>query len=134
MTRREAWIPPVLSFVTCGIYYIYWQYVTTEELKQATGRDDLNPMMDLIITFLCCGVWAVYVQYRNAQVVHEAFQSAGQRHEDKSTMVLIMWALSFLNGITSFVGMMILQDELNKLADFQSGGGGGFGGGQPMTF
>lgn len=133
MTRRDSWLPPVLTFVTCGIYYFYWQYATTEELKHATGRDDLNPVVDLLLTLLCCGFFAIYVQYRNAQVVHESFQRAGRPHEDKSTFVLIMHALSFLNGVTGLIAMMIVQDELNKLGDMQSGGGG-FVGGPPMTF
>lgn len=122
----------MLTFVTCGIYYFYWQYVTSEELKHATGREDINPVMDLLLTLLCCGFFSIYVQYRNAQVVHECFQRSGQQHEDKSTFILIMHALNFLNGFTGFVAMMILQDELNKLGDLQ--GGGGMGGGQPMTF
>ena len=131
MTRRDSFIPPLLTLVTCGFYYFYWQYVTTEELKNATGRDDLNPMMDLLLTILCCGFFSIYVQYRNAQVVHEAFQHTGQRHEDKSTFILILHALSLVNGVTSLVAMMILQDELNKLGDMHRGGGFG---GQPMSF
>ena len=132
MTRRDSWLPPVLTIVTCGVYYFYWQYVTTEELKNATGREDLNPVMDLLLTLLCCGFYSIFVQYRNAQVVHESFARAGQQHEDKSTFILIMHALSVLNGVTGMIAMMMLQDEYNKLGGLQ-GGGGGFGG-PPVTF
>ena len=131
MTRRDSWVPAVLTLVTCGFYYFYWQYVTSEELKHATGRDDINPMMDLLLTIFCCGFWAIYVQYRNAQVIHESFQRYGQRHDDKSTIILVMNVLSVFNGLTPMVAIMILQDELNKLGEMQ-GGGGGFGG--PATF
>lgn len=117
MTRREPWLPPTLAFFTCGIYMFYWQYVTTEELKRVSGREDLNPMMDLLLGILCCGFWAIYVQYRNAQVVHEVFQRHGRPHEDKSTMVLLMHALSFVTGMTGLVAMMILQDDFNKLEE-----------------
>lgn len=127
-------MPAVLTIVTCGVYYFYWQYVTTEELKTATGREDLNPMMDLLLTLLCCGLWGIYVQYRNAQVVHEAFAARGQAHEDKSTFILILHALAALNGITSLIALLMLQDEFNKLGDLQ-GGGGAFGGPPaPRTF
>jgi heme/copper-type cytochrome/quinol oxidase subunit 3 len=132
MTRRDSWVPPVLTLVTCGFYYLYWQYVTSEELKQATGRDDINPLMDLLITVACCGFWAIYVQYRNAQVVHQSFQAAGQQHEDKSSFILIMHLLNMISGVTAFVAMMVLQDELNKLGELQTSGG--FGGGPPVTF
>lgn len=142
MTRRDAWLPPVLTIATCGIYYFYWQYVTTDELKRATGREDLNPTMDLLLSLLCCGMYSFYVQYRNMQVVHEQFTARGQRHEDRSTFVLLMHLVTFVNGVTAFVGMMIAQDELNKLEELLSSGaqpqmgagmGGGFGGG-PATF
>lgn len=131
MTRREPWLPAVLTLVTCGIYYFYWQYVTTEELKNATGRDDLNPMTDLLLSILCCGLWSIYVQYRNAQAVHGVFAARNVRHEDKSTMILILHALSALNGATGLVAILMLQDEYNKLGDLASGGG--YGGG-PQTF
>ena len=126
-------MPAVLTMVTCGFYYFYWQWVTTEELKNATGRDDLNPMTDLLLTICCCGLWSVYVQYRNAQVVHEAFQARGASHEDKSTLILILHALSALNGMTGLVAILMLQDEYNKLGD-ASGGGGAFGPPAPHTF
>lgn len=123
MTRRESWILPVLTLVTCGVYALYWQYVTTEELKQASGREDLNPMTDLILSVLCCGLWSIYVQYRNAQVVHAMFAERNAPHEDKSTVVLIMHALALVNGLTSLLAMMILQDEYNKLAELTGSGG-----------
>ena len=133
MTRREPWMPVVLTIVTCGIYYFYWQYVTTEELKHASGREDLNPMMDLLLTLLCCGLWSIYVQYRNAQVVHEVFQSRGQTHEDKSTFILILHALHMVTGVTGMVALLMLQDEFNKLAALEDGGGA-FGPPAPRTF
>src|SRR5688572_21294261 len=36
MTKREPWIVVVLGLFTCGFYLLYWQYVTTDELKRAT--------------------------------------------------------------------------------------------------
>ncbi|MGE0789940.1 MAG: DUF4234 domain-containing protein [Sandaracinaceae bacterium] len=123
MTKRDSWIPPVLSFVTCGVYYFYWQYVTTEELKRSTGRDDLNPMLDMLLTIFLCGLYGVYVQYRNAQVIHEAFGRASAQHEDRSSFILILNLLAYFNGVTAFIAMMLLQDEYNKLADLSGGAG-----------
>lgn len=116
----------VLTLVTCGVYYFYWQYVTTAELKTVSGREDLNPTLDLIISILCCGIYGIYVQYRNAQVVHEVITRAGQPHEDKSTMVLIMHVLNYFTGVTGLIALLMLQDEYNKIADM--------GGQSPRTF
>jgi len=114
-------MPALLTVVSCGVYYFYWQFVTTDELRMATGRDDLNPMTDLILSIVCCGLWAIYVQYRNAQIVHETLTARGAHHEDKSTIILIMHALSAVNGATGLVAIVMLQDEYNKLAN--AGGG-----------
>ncbi|UJR83941.1 DUF4234 domain-containing protein [Sandaracinus amylolyticus] len=124
MTKREPWIVLVLTFVTCGLYHLWWQYSTTEELKRVSGRDDLNPTMDLILTLLTCGLWVVYVAYRNAQVVHEMYGSRGMQHDDKSTLLVILYAVAVFNGVTAFIAPMILQDEINKLADRVLGSAG----------
>lgn len=126
-------MPAVLTVVSCGFYYFYWQYVTTEELKNATGREELNPMTDLLLTVLCCGFWSIYVQYRNAQIVHETFQTRGARHEDKSTMILILHALAAFNGATGLFAILMLQDEYNKLGALVAGGASAYGQ-SPQTF
>ncbi len=110
----------MLTMVTCGIYLFYWQYVTTTELKNVSGRDDLNPAMDLALSLLCCGAWSIYVQYRNTQVVPEVLARRGMQHEDRSMFVLLMHVITLVSGgITGLFAMMIVQDELNKLADGQ---------------
>lgn len=116
MTRREPVMVLLLSFVTCGIYGIYWQYVTTTELRDASGRQDLNPGLDLVVTLLCCGLWSLYVQYRNAQIIHEVLTARGIAHEDKSNTVLLLNIAHFVTGVTGFIPPLILQDEYNKIA------------------
>lgn len=123
MTKREPWIVVVLGLVTCGLYLLYWQYVTTEELKNATGRDDLNPVLDLVLGFVTCGLWVVYVSYRNAQVVHEQFVRRSIQHDDKSTLIVILYVAAVFNGLTALIAPMILQDEYNKLSDRVGGAG-----------
>jgi hypothetical protein len=126
VTRRDSWLPAVLAMVTCGLYGLYWQYVSTSELKAVSGREDLNPTMDLILSLVCCGFYGIYVDYRNTQIVHELFGRAQQQHEDKSQFVVIMWALHFVTGVTGFIAIMVVQDEYNKL--------GTLGGSPPSTY
>lgn len=123
MTKREPWIVLVLSFVTCGVYHFWWQYTTTDELRTATGKSDLNPTMDLILSLVSCGLFSIYVAYRNAGVVHDEYVKRSMQHEDKATLILVLYGIAVFNGVTALLAPMILQDELNKLQDRVLAGG-----------
>lgn len=79
----------LLSIVTCGIYGIVVRYQMTDELRQATGDQSLNPGMDLLISLLFCP-WMFFVMYRNAQKYAAAFKAAGVQRGDNSTTVLLL--------------------------------------------
>ena len=44
MIKRNPVTVAVLTILTFGVYAYYWLYRTTEELREETGRDDLNPL------------------------------------------------------------------------------------------
>ena len=112
----------VLNLVTCGVYWFYWCYVTTQELKVSTGRADLNPGMDLLLNIVTCSMYGIFVEYRNAQAVHQVFAQRGIPHEDKSNMILIMNVLMFFTGgVTAIIAVVFMQEELNKLAALEAG-------------
>lgn len=117
MTRRSVAVVVLLSFITCGIYWFWWIYATTDELKRVTGHPDLNPVVDLVLCIVTCSLWGIYVEYRNAAVVHQEMVKAGRNHEDRSIIILVLNLATFVVGLTGFVAIALLQEELNKLAD-----------------
>lgn len=108
----------LLSFVTCGIYYLYWLYRTDKELAEALDDPEIKPGFDLLLTIATCGVWSVYVEYRNAQKVHAALLSRDPTARDQSEAVLLLDLAAFVVGATWLVATYILQEELNKLARY----------------
>lgn len=120
MTRRDLVVVALLTLFTCGIYALYWQYKTTEELK-AVSRKDLNPGLELLLTLITCGIFGIYAHYRNAQVVTEQMKALRGAHEDKSMVILALDVASLFVGVTWIVAVVILQDELNKLAEVATG-------------
>jgi hypothetical protein len=120
MPRRELVTVALLTFFTCGLYSFYWHYQTTNELKAVTGKD-LNAGIELLLTLATCGFFGFYIQYRNAQLVTEQLRAWKGSHEDKSTLVLILDVSSLFVGVTWFIAVLILQDELNRLADAAAG-------------
>ncbi len=117
MTRRDLLTVGLLTFFTCGLYALYWQFKTTEELKAVTGKSDLNPTLELVVSIVTCGIFSIYAHYRNAQLVTEKMRTVNPAYEDKSTLVLVLDLASLVVGVTWIVAVIMLQDELNKLAD-----------------
>ena len=85
-----------------------------------TGKD-LNPGVELLLTLVTCGLFGFYIQSRHAQLVTEQLRAWKGAHEDKSTLVLILDVSSLFVGVTWFIAVLILQDELNRLADAATG-------------
>jgi hypothetical protein len=118
MTRRDLAVVALLTIFTCGLYGLYWQYKTTEELAAST-RKELNAGLELLLTVVTCGVFGIYAHYRNAQVVTEQLRALRGSHDDKSTLILVLDLASLAVGVTWIVAVVMLQDELNTLAEAQ---------------
>lgn len=113
--ERSSAMVLVLTFVTCGIYYFYWIYKTTAELRDALNDQSLNPGMDLLLMIVTCGLWAIYVTYRNVQKCHQALLSVNPHRQDPSGNIMLMWVINFVVGITGLIAIYLTQEEYNKL-------------------
>jgi hypothetical protein len=111
ITERGIAKELVLTMVTCGLYGMYWFYVTDDELARASGDPEISATKDLLLTFVTCGVWAIYCYYRNAKKCHELSTRYGLNRQDQSTTVVLTMALG-----VGFIGWYLLQVEYNALA------------------
>src|SRR5687768_9821451 len=102
--------------LTCGLYGFYWLYATTDELAKATARSDLNPMVDLLLAIVTFGLWGLYAEYRNARIVHEEMARRSLTHSDQSNMILLFNVLTLATGLTWLIGVVLTQEEYNRLA------------------
>ena len=114
--ERSSVLVIVLSIVTCNIYFIYWIWKTSQELRDATGDTTINPMIDLVIGIVTWGMWGIYVMWRNSQKAHQLLVARDPNHKDQSQTVLIMGVLTVIVGITMVVAMYLTQEDLNALA------------------
>ncbi len=116
--ERSGLTVVLLSFVTCGIYYLYWMYTTDRELGEALDDPDIKPGQDLLLTFVTCGIWSIYVEYRNAQKVYSALRAHDPQATDNSQMILICNVAALFVGATWLLATYVLQEQLNKLARY----------------
>ena len=110
-TVRSVPMLVLLSIVTCGIYYLYWIYKTTDEIKNFMGREDINPALELILVLVTCNIYSLYWYYKYGKIVYlEMTKKAGLDSTEDSTILLVI-----LNLFMYVVSSAILQDKLNAI-------------------
>lgn len=105
----------LLSFL-CGVYGLYWLYLVNTELKNYLGKDELNPVLEVLMSLVCLPVGL----FRLGEHIQEAQQRAGMPNAENQGMNFLIWF--FLCGM----GYLKAQEELNKVWEG--------GGSAPATF
>ncbi len=90
-TTRPIPIMLLLNIVTCGIYYIYWIYQTSVEIKMCSEREDLNPTIEILLGIITCGLYFKYWYYKYGKIVYKELPiKAGINNAEDKTMVLVV--------------------------------------------
>ncbi|MBW5410480.1 DUF4234 domain-containing protein [Brachyspira hampsonii] len=110
-TVRSIPMLVILSIVTCGIYYLYWIYKTTDEIKNFMGREDINPALELILVLVTCNIYSLYWYYKYGKIVYlEMTAKVGMDNSEDSSVLLVILGL-----LVYVVAGAILQDKLNSI-------------------
>ena len=105
--KRNIGTCVILSFVTCGIYAIYWAYKLSVEAVKVKDPSDPATLESLLCIFL------PFVGFFLAEKkFSEGCQAIGYPHEDRSIIYLVLG----LFGL-SIVDLCLMQSDLNKLSD-----------------
>jgi hypothetical protein len=108
----------LMSF--CGVYQVYWWYLTLNELKNYLGKEEMNPTVEVVIGLVTGGIYLWYLPLKYGKVIQEAQQRAGiASPEDQGSKFLMSMFLCWM-------GYKQMQTEINRI--WESGGGA------PATF
>ena len=107
---KNIGISILLSFVTCGIYCIYWAYCLVRDLKIVVGEGDKDLVVELLL-FAFVPFYDLYWFYTRDQKLVEAGKSYGVPVSDNALLYLLLAVFGF--GIVSYA---LLQSDLNKFA------------------
>jgi hypothetical protein len=106
MTNRSILTVILLSIFTCGIYQIYWMYVTTEELNANDPTEPLtNYILAIILSLVTCGIYGFIWNYKFYKKVDAVAMT-----DD----CLLSYLLSLF--VSPLIGMGIAQNSFNKLS------------------
>ena len=118
MTKRSIPLAIVLSFITVGLYALYWVYTLTEEAHAAAGeRTTASGGMVILYSLLTCGIYSLYWLYKMGETIIMAKQKRGMAVDTNLPIIYLVLALFGL-GIVSYA---LMQNALNDIIDYDGG-------------
>ncbi len=110
--NRNIAVCIILSFVTCGIYCIYWLYVLNEEINTIHGTpDDTSGGAVIAFYLLTCGFYGWYWYYKMGNKIDDIKIKTGAQPSTSAIMFLILGICGL--GIVNYA---IMQDTINKVS------------------
>jgi len=101
----------VLSVITCGIYWFFWQARQMRAINYLLGQERYNFWLWFFLTLITCGLYNIYYEYYMAQGIVEAQDARNYpRSKDLPVLSLILTIIG-LNIVTD----AIQQNEINKI-------------------
>ena len=100
----------ILCILTCGIYYLVWQYKQMATLNAWLGRNEFDFMTWLLLSIVTCGIFAIYYEYKMAKGINDVQHNIGQRVNQDLALLSVLLAV-FGVGIAS---VAIQQLDINK--------------------
>jgi|GEM_PF-413800 len=115
-TTRNPALTLILILLTCGLYYLYFIYIVSEETQEFLGERDTSPAVEVLLSVLTCGLYNVYWDYKIGKRIAEMCGAVGLPVTDNSVLYLVL----DLIGVGGFGGLglfnpLLQQDGLNRI-------------------
>ena|SRR5689334_12403924 len=101
---RNMLVQVLLFIITCGIYGVYWFYVTTDEMKHLVNDPDISPGLLTFLTFI--PIVNFYALYKYSDL----FEDVSDGHFNR-------WILFVLWIVFAPAVWAIVQIDLNEKAE-----------------
>ena len=110
--KRNIALCIIFSFITGGIYLLYWFVCLTNDANETAG--EICPTRGgtaLLLTIVTCGIYGWYWSYKMGEKVEVIRTKGGMPTGDMSILFLILQFFGL--GIVAYA---IVQDAINKYA------------------
>ena len=84
---RNIAVDIILSFVTCGLYNLYWQYKQIDALNDILKQEKYSFLMWFLLTIVTCGLYHIYHEYRMSTDLAEA---AGREGSNDGIIAIVL--------------------------------------------
>lgn len=110
VNQRGVAFSVILTFITCGLYGIYWFIVLTNDVGRLSGDPSFTGGKHFLLTLVTCGIWSFIWAYQIGKQVAEAQRQRGLHSSDNSILYLV---LNFFG--LSIVTYALVQSDVNNL-------------------
>lgn len=100
----------IFTFITCGIYGIYWFVCLTDETNIAAQENGTSGALAFVLSIVTCGLYGLYWAYKSGEKIDRAHEIRGQVASNGGVLYLIVY---LFGGIITYA---LIQNELNKFA------------------
>lgn len=105
--KREIALAILFSFLTCGIYMLYWLYKVSEETRLLTNDTNGSAGMDLVLEIVTFGLYGYFVLYQCGKRMYQLELETNPQASDDSIMITIVGLFGWM------IGLAILQSKIN---------------------
>lgn len=99
----------IYSFITCGIYYLYWLYITMRDVNNYLEIVDMDSGVELLLCIFCFP-YRYYWYYKYSQRLSDSEIKAEIAIRDDSIITLILAIFQL-----EIVSAALMQDRINKI-------------------
>lgn len=110
--KRNIVVCIILTFITCGLYSLYWFVCLTNESNALTGEPDTSGGAALLLTIITCGIYGMFWAYKRGEKIDRAKQ---MRNIPASNGGLLYLILYLFGGLIAYA---LIQNEINNLVQF----------------
>jgi len=123
---RSFWKYLLLSFVTCGIYGIYFLYGYVKDMNrlcEGDRKESKNYIVVLLLSAITCGIYGIYWWYVQGERLHNIAPRYNVNVREKGSGILLWEILgcTIMPGIGMIVVTYIMVDNMNILAKAYNG-------------
>ena len=109
---KERSIPMciILSFITCGIYTLYWIYCLNDEVSWTAGeQSQTSGAMVVILSLVTCNIYTWYWLYKKGEETTAIKENNGLTTSGDAILFLILGIFGL-----SIISLALMQDTVNK--------------------
>lgn len=111
LKKRGVLLSIVLTFVTLGIYGIFWMANLSNDISDYLNEEN-EGWKEVFFSIITCGIYALYWNYKKGKQIADAQEKAGIRATDNSLIYLLIGFVGF-----GFIPMWVIQADMNTIID-----------------